>query len=172
MSILYQKIAESNSWLWYVGTDGRVFRVYNKEPYTKRKKSYASVQITRGEAQVKVNGTYYNVKKLVAKSFMRDYKPGYVVQHKDGNKLNNSIENLIITPRNKFNKKISKIGGNKKATARKVIVIDPDGNTQIYESVVDTARKLIVSRDVIKRILSKGVNNSIILKDYIIKYYE
>lgn len=54
-----------------------------------------------GYLMVGLNGkgksTNITIHSAVAKSFIGLYKKGYCVNHKDGNKLNNNLENLEIT---------------------------------------------------------------------------
>ncbi len=42
------------------------------------------------------NVRHFQVHRLVASAFLGDIPPGYVVNHKDGNKSNNCVENLEI----------------------------------------------------------------------------
>lgn len=46
-----------------------------------------------GYKDIKINGKHYPIHRLVASSFLRD-KCGDTVNHKDGNRLNNNVENL------------------------------------------------------------------------------
>jgi hypothetical protein len=46
--------------------------------------------------QIRINGKGYQVHRLVAETFIGPIPPLYVVNHKDGNKSNNSTENLEI----------------------------------------------------------------------------
>lgn len=49
----------------------------------------------RGFASVSIKDVTYPVHILVAKTFLADtYKPGLTVNHKDGNRFNNRVENL------------------------------------------------------------------------------
>ena len=49
----------------------------------------------KGFTSVSIKDTTYPVHRLVAKAFLPDtYKPGLTVNHKDGNRFNNRVENL------------------------------------------------------------------------------
>lgn len=84
------KPIENTEGLYEVSNLGRV-RSYKKEPCKILKQCINS----RGYYTVGVNGKVCNVHSLVAKTFKPlPYTEGLVINHIDGNKLNNEINNL------------------------------------------------------------------------------
>ncbi len=57
---------------------------------------------------------HYKIHRLVALLFVDGYKPGLIVNHKDGNKLNNNATNLEWVTRSYNNKHAYDIGLKKK----------------------------------------------------------
>jgi hypothetical protein len=99
----------------------------------------------------RVNNKYFKerVHRLVGFAFLEGYKPGYLINHKDGNKLNNHFSNLewcdsahnanhaFITGLNKGIKAMIKINN------KKTVQLDFQGNLiQIYDSAKEAAKKI------------------------------
>lgn len=65
--------------------------------------------------------THYKIHRLVALLFVDGYKPGLIVNHKDGNKLNNNATNLEWVTRSYNNKHAYDIGLKKKCISKECI---------------------------------------------------
>lgn len=108
--MLWKKIKSTNN-LYEASSNGDIRRVKGLVVNS----NVGGVRTVGGKAlsqKTKSNGymevsVYYETKsgksryvhRLVAEAFIFDIPPGYVVNHKDGNKSNNNIENLeVVTP--------------------------------------------------------------------------
>ncbi|MBP1971602.1 hypothetical protein J2Z83_003753 [Virgibacillus natechei] len=70
------------------------------------------------------------VHRLVAESFLREFKEGYSVNHKDGNKANNIIKNLeMVTQKENVNHSLYVLGNGIKP----VLMLDKDSFVPIRE---------------------------------------
>lgn len=84
--------------LYYVSDDGKIYSDKYKErrelSQRKNKKGYLYVNLCK-------NGKYKSVSvhKIVAKAFLKNYDSNLQVNHIDGNKENNNIENLECVTR-------------------------------------------------------------------------
>ena len=86
MKYLFDKTEKSS---WFVTENGDVFRVTSGKEYTKR----GSVH-SRGYVYVRTTNGNYQLHRLVAEAFIPNTEKKRTVNHKDGNKQNNSISNL------------------------------------------------------------------------------
>lgn len=107
------------------------------------------------------------IHRIVYETFIGDFKEGYCIDHKDGNPLNNNVENLhLVTPRenvmnpNTFKNFISK-------HAKKVIIQETG---QIFDSIEDTRKYFGVSRKLIKKLLETHRTNDKV--KFNLRYYE
>lgn len=91
MSVKYKNVKNFPD--YYVGSDGSVVSTKNgSEKQLKTSKSshgYASVTLRHGNER-----QYWQVHRLVATMFIPNKKNLEIVNHKDGNKLNNNVANL------------------------------------------------------------------------------
>ena len=81
---------------YIVTEDGRVFcmRFHNGECWGLLKPYLDPNARCGGYYRVNINGRGRDVHRLVAEAFLGQPKPGFEVNHKDGNKLNNHVSNL------------------------------------------------------------------------------
>ena len=81
---------------YIVTEDGRVFcmRFHNGECWGLLKPYLDPHARCGGYYRVNINGRGRDVHRLVAEAFLGQPKPGFEVNHKDGNKLNNHVSNL------------------------------------------------------------------------------
>jgi len=77
-----------------VTTDGMVYRKDKKEPLHgfDDDRGYDCVDLMNNSERCRAK-----IHLIVAHTFMGNQKPGYVVEHKDGNKKNNKLSNLEYT---------------------------------------------------------------------------
>lgn len=124
--------------------------------------------LVRGYRQIclwkNAKGTYYKVHRLVAEAFIprEDGKP--YVNHKDGNKENNTVENLEWCTAKENTQHAMKTGlrgkqdGRKNKKCRRVIQIDPLDNSQVNEfySLREMARQTGFARCSVAQAIKEG----------------
>ena len=76
----------------YAKDTGEV-KVFSESKYSKGKELSQYVK-SNGYLSVKLSGKHHPIHCLVAKYLLGERPEGLVINHKDGNKLNNSVENL------------------------------------------------------------------------------
>ena len=91
------------------------------------------------------------IHRLVASHFCEGYQEGFVVNHKDGNKLNNSFENLewVTHSENDLHAyKLNLRSPNPCQFKHKIVVYDLNTGTtiKVYENVEDCCKDLNVAR--------------------------
>lgn len=91
----------------YIRTDGRQ-DTRLRSFYIYRPGKYSSGISTRYYT-VNIQGKRYTIHSLVAETFLGPKPPGYIVDHIDGNRKNNSVENLQYSTRGDNIVKSSKI---------------------------------------------------------------
>jgi hypothetical protein len=97
-----------------------------------------------GYKRVNINNTSYLLHRLVAITFLENPQNKEQVNHIDGNKINNKVNNLEWAT-NQENQ-IHKIKTGLYTGAKKIIQYDLEMNEiQSYDSIVDTAKKLNIS---------------------------
>lgn len=90
--------------------------------------------------------TTVSLARLVADAFMKDYKPGMCLIHKNGSKLDCSVYNLKLGTFSDC----GKIGG--KATGKAVLKLDKDWNVvEIYRSAAEAAKKNFFDKSAISQ---------------------
>lgn len=128
-------------------TDGE--RVYQKPVRGKAKAKNVNVQT--GYYQIGVNhGKHVNVHRLVAEAFLVVVHGKTVVNHKDGNKLNNSVDNLEWTTYGENNKHAFVIGLKKQAFRVRIVETG-----EVFSSVSECARIIGTHEPNIQKCLKK-----------------
>lgn len=92
---MYKKIKDTEN--YYITSRGRVYRKWKHARFVELKtfpnqKGYTRVNIKIGDKYKQVF-----VHRLVVDAFLGEVKDGYAVNHIDGDKTNNNLENLEIT---------------------------------------------------------------------------
>lgn len=100
------------------------------------------------------NSKHYNAKvhRLVAKAYIPSHENACEVNHKDGNKLNNRVENLEwVTPSENMKHArmlgLNRAGRNNAFTSKAVDMISPDGSIiQTFPSTMEAERQTGIRR--------------------------
>lgn len=122
-----------------------------------------------GYIYLRVNIKKYALHRLVAMMFLPNTENKPFVNHKDGNKTNNSLNNLEWVTCSENNFHAHKIGL-KKVYTRKIIQYDLEMNEiKKFNSIVEASKQLNISSSNIKAVLYKKQNTS---GGYIWKYLE
>lgn len=86
---------------YYIDSEGKV--------YNSRNVQLRTYIINSGYESIKIKGKHFLIHRLVAKYFCKGYKEGLVVNHIDGNRLNNNCSNLEwCTPSDNMKDVVSK----------------------------------------------------------------
>lgn len=104
-----------------------------------------------GYRRITYNKKHYFIHRLVAKYFVEGYEEGLVVNHKDGNKLNNTKDNLEWVTRSENDLHAFRLHLRKTYPCthkHKVIRFDLDTNEilQVYENTTQCSEDLNVAR--------------------------
>lgn len=112
----------------------------------KNKSGYKNVQLSKFGI-VK----HYHIHSLVAKHFIGERPDGYIINHIDGNKLNNNYKNLEYITQSENIYHAIRIGlkktGGYLSFSKKVIQFDKIGNyIKEYNSIIEAGKELNISR--------------------------
>lgn len=145
--------------LYQASTNGKIRSLY-KDKILKQeisKNGYCKIMLCKDKKR-----KLFSVHRLIAKTFLNDYDNNLQVNHKDGNKQNNHIENLeMVTAkeniRHSFKNKLQvpkkgkqhplyKKYGKENKTSKKVNQYDLKGNfIRTWNSIMDVQRSLGIS---------------------------
>ena len=130
--------------VYKVTSDGRVYHYYkHREPkeltYGESFDGYIQVRLwDRNLGKMK----YWRVHRLVATTFIPNPDNLPEVNHKDGNKQNNNVENLEWCTHSENIKHAYDIGLLQSSNVRRVKSIDKEGNEREFESIAECGRQL------------------------------
>ena len=114
--------------------------------------SYLTVQLTNNER--------HTVHRLVAEAFIPNPHNKPEVNHIDGNKLNNNVDNLEWNTRSENNKHAVKLGLRKIQGAKTIEQYSKDGKLiATYSSINEASRILNINRVMISNVI-RGVKKS------------
>ena len=119
---------------------------------------YSTVKLTRN----KKYGTHY-IHRLLALTFIENPNNHPVVNHINGNKLDNSLENLEWTTRSQNHLHALKLGLCKLPVANKTKVIDVCTNTS-YPSIMAASKKYNINYELCKKMLKGKKENHTCLR--------
>ena len=93
---------------------------------------------------------------IVAETFIENINDNLVVNHKDGNKLNNNIDNLEWCSYSENNlhsyRKLNRITSNEGCTPKSVYIIDTTSKSlKCFNSIAETSREIKLSTTQINR---------------------
>ncbi len=165
------KLLETTLRIYYISSVGKIGYVLKSELQNNKKMDEKLIHWVEGKTIVRalkpyyvvvVNSEKYFVKKLVAKYFLRNYKPSdHLIHHRDGNYLNCSVDNLYLGDKKAFYRKKGKYISNKPIEVRK----KGERHYKSYVSLTDAAKDLFVYSDTLANYLNRKTRNSI-LSDY------
>lgn len=125
------------------------------------------ISIDRYQTPISKNGVYKKLypHQLVARVFIKNYTNSKVVNHKDGNPLNNHYSNLELTSQSQnqlhsySNELRKKKFGSENCRSKKVEMIDEDNNVlRIFGSTGDIHRELGYNRASISNVCNGNKN--------------
>ena len=123
--------------------------------YNKSKSSFLTPRKTGSYMSVVLDKKHYCIHRLLATYFIEkpeNYNEKWIVNHKDGNKMNNNIENLEWLSASDNTQHAYDIGA--RSTAKPIIQKDLDGNTiQEYINATHVSRVLNLGHNVNSQIL-------------------
>ncbi len=160
----FELVAESDRQKYYASSNGYILSV-NKKTYSEKKlKNYLKTKRKNPPYVVKIDGREYLVKHLIAKAFLYGYKKNNCcVLHKDGNKKNCAVSNLIVVPK----RQVARITG-PMARSSAVTVCNGQGERANYSSIRKAATALNVSHQTLIDYI-KGTYSRSVLDGYVIK---
>jgi len=127
----------------------------NGKVYNKSRNSFLTPRKTGSYMSVVLDKKHYCIHRLLATYFIEkpdNYNEKWIVNHKDGNKMNNNIENLEWLSASDNTQHAYDTGA--RSTARPIIQKDLDGNTiQEYINATHVSRVLNLGHNVNSQIL-------------------
>lgn len=147
-----------------IAENGKIIRIkyWNKDVY-----EYVTQTKHNGYLVVGILGKQYRVHRLIAQAFIPNPENKPQVNHKDGNKLNNNIENLEWCTakeniRHSWENGLSyKRFGKENDKTKPIIQYDLNGNIiKIWEDPNEIEKELGISKNSIQKAISKHYKNS------------
>lgn len=143
MNEIYKEIKSAQG--WFISNKGQIS---DKEGNIRIPQSHP-----KGYLQVSLNGKNYLVHRLVADAFIPNPENKPQVDHINGDKTNNRVENLRWTTSHENNSNPSTSWKNRNGM-QKVMRIDKNGLTKIYDSVKEAADDVGVNHSSISKCLN------------------
>ena len=157
----FEFICETDKHRYYVSNQGYVLSVSSKSYKERRLTGHVKQGRKNAPYTIRIGGKDKSIKHLVAQAFMPDYKGlDSNILHKDGNKKNCHVDNLIIVPK----KQVCKITG-PLSRSQKVVVTDKHGTETVYSSIRKAAIALNCSYQTLLDYM-KGRYKSSVLDGY------
>ncbi len=134
----FELVYETNRHKYYVSNMGYVLSVSSKSYKERKLTGYIKQGRVNAPYVIKLGTKEKCIKHLVAQAFIPGYKGADSnVLHKDGNKLNCRVDNLIVVTKSQ----VAKITG-PQSRAQKIIVTDCKGDETVYSSIRKAANNL------------------------------
>lgn len=160
----FELISETENHKYFVSNYGYVLSVTSKSYKEHKLSGYVKQGRKNAPYVVKIGNAEHCVKHLVAQAFMPEYNGSKSnIFHKDGNKRNCRIDNLIIVPKSQ----VAKITG-PLSRSQAIIVTDSKGNKTKYSSIRKAAGSLNCSYQTLLDFINGRYKNSV-LDGYVIK---
>lgn len=121
---------------YYATSKGEFFVIYKKN----NKKRMLSKFVKRGNIFVRIGKKQYTAKNLVAQTFIEGTNKNDIVTLKDGDIFNCSVDNLEVTKRSKFSKKVGGL-----ARSKAVGLYEDDKLMKTWESASACSRDMYCS---------------------------
>ena len=143
MNEIYKEIKSAQG--WFISNKGQI------------KDKEGNIRVPRPQSKgyltTSLNGKSYLVHRLVAEAFIPNPEDKPQVDHIDGDKTNNRVENLRWATPHENNSNPSTSWKNRHGM-QKVMRIDKNGLTKIYDSVKDAADDVGVNQSSISKCLN------------------
>lgn len=144
----YKPLTVGKKYIYKIGTDGTIIKAGRKT----YKESMATPYLKHGKLTVKVNNREFVLKHLVAKAFIKSYKKGLSVIHKDGNFRNCAADNLIVMTK----QELGRLTGGE--SRRQAVVVDGEK----HYSIRAAAKALHCSYQTLLDYMDGKVKNSVL----------
>ena len=135
---------------YYINKNGDVYNKKTnviKSPYVNKNNGYKYVDL------YKENRSYKRpIHRLIAETFMPNPENKPTVDHKNGDRLDNSIENLRWATYSEQNSRFNTVG----IRSEKIIVTHENGEVMIFEKITDVAKYFGCNISNISQMLKKG----------------
>ena len=148
-AINYSKITEGQVYYYGIFENGKVIKTL-KSTYAE---TSVAVFLKRGNATVKIANKDHTVKKLVAKAFIANYRPGDYLEVIDGDPFNCHINNIRIYSKSEHGKRT----GHKSSRCQAVRV-----NGEHYRSIRTAAKAINVSYQTLLDYIAEKYNTSVL----------
>jgi len=152
------RIAEGKLYTFSLREDGTLLKTRKKD----LRESKAAVSYKKGKAFVYIGKIAYRLDSLVAKHFLRGYRPNDLIEHINGNEKDCGAWNLRIVRRGDFAKK----------TCRNKLCIAVIADGVEYPSISACAQALYVNEGTIQKYLKGTRNGKRLLEGHDIRYAE
>ena len=134
----FELVYETKQHKYYVSNQGYVLSVSSKSYKEHKLSGYAKQGRKNAPYVIKLGNKEKCIKHLVAQAFIPEYKGAESnILHRDGNKRNCRVDNLIVVPKSQ----VAKITG-PKSKSQRIIVIDCCGKETVYSSIRKAANNL------------------------------
>lgn len=134
----FELIYETKRHKYFVSNQGYVLSVSPKSYKEHKLSGYIKQGRVNAPYVIKLGDKEKCVKHLVAQAFIPEYKGTQSnILHKDGNKKNCRVDNLIVVPKSQ----VAKLTG-PQSRSQKIVVTDHQGKKTVYSSIRKAANSL------------------------------
>ena len=133
-----------------IDRNGVVYNTDNcviKSPYTNKSNGYLYVDLYKGNKSHK-----RPIHRLIAETFIANPENKPTVDHINGNRIDNRVENLRWATYSEQNSRFNTVG----VRSEKVLVIHESGKTMVFEKITNVANYFDCNISNISQMLKKG----------------